>query len=190
MAIRLYSGESLVLPPMNLHWTALVRRLSLRAVIATMIMSLLDGLEPNAVAALGVRFGRLLPAAEPTVGTVVMRWASPDVRFLATTVILCVLSLAAVATWLVWVRPCLTVTDQRVILRTGGLIQIRSKAVALDRVLAITASQTLLGRLLDCGRVDMELTHNRFVTVKYVGAPEMLRDQLFLLAEVSRRRAD
>jgi uncharacterized membrane protein YdbT with pleckstrin-like domain len=156
---KMLAGESLVLPPLHRHWVWLAKDLVLPAAGLVVLLALLDWL--------GVAF------------------VPPDLRVLSTLVLLAAGGFWTVVVWLQWNAASLTVTDQRVILEEG-IFQRTSKVMPLDRVQDVSTKQTLLGRVLDYGVVEIDVAGSSEV-FPYVRSPEMLRDQVFVLSEQLRR---
>src|SRR5205823_1864513 len=57
--------------------------------------------------------------------------------------------------WLRWAEDSLTVTDQRVLLEEGVLVR-SSRVIPLHRVQDVSTTQTLLGRILGYGTVEID----------------------------------
>jgi membrane protein YdbS with pleckstrin-like domain len=89
--------------------------------------------------------------------------------------------------WLNWKAGTMTITDQRVILE-DGVVQRAAKVIPLDRVQDVSTTQSLLGRFLDYGNVEIDtagaIPNELF---KFARHPDMLRDQVFVLSEQLRR---
>jgi membrane protein YdbS with pleckstrin-like domain len=98
-----------------------------------------------------------------------------------------VVGVSAWWSWLSWKLASMTITDQRVIL-DQGVIQRASKVIPLDRVQDVSTTQSVLGRLLDYGNLEIDtagaIPNERF---DYARHPDMLRDQVFVLSEQLRR---
>jgi len=160
MPKQLLPGENLVLPPLHHHWAMLVRRLALPVLGALALVVLLD-----------VPGRSLVPV---------------DQRLAGTLAVAVVLGMWTIVTWLRWIEDTLTVTDQRVILEQGVLQRV-SKVIPLERVQDVTTTQTLLGRILNYGAVEIDAAGQsgceRFVCV---ASPEWVRDHVFVQA--GRRR--
>ena len=163
MRTQLLTGERLALPPLRRHWILLVRNVAPPALAAALSVGLVD------VAARG-----LLAA---------------DVRLLLTLAAAATLGLSVIAVWLRWDGDSLTVTDQRVVL-LEGVFQRRSKVVPLVRVQDVSTVQTLLGRILDYGTVEIDAAGaggaERFA---YVCRPLRVRDQVSALVARSTSNA-
>jgi uncharacterized membrane protein YdbT with pleckstrin-like domain len=163
MPKQLLADERLMLPPLHRHWILLVRGMVPAGLTMAAFVLVAD------VAARG-----LVPA---------------DIRLLATVAAAAFLGLWAIVVWLRWTEDALTVTDQRVILEEG-VLQRTSRVIPLDRVQDVSTTQTLLGRILGYGSVEIDAAGasgaERFA---YVAAPELLRDQVFVLTERRKRQA-
>jgi uncharacterized membrane protein YdbT with pleckstrin-like domain len=163
MPIQLLTGERLVLPPLRRHWVLLVRKLTAPVLAAV-----------ACAAFLGVVARGLLPA---------------DLRLLLTVADVAMLGLWTIAIWLRWEGDSLTVTDQRVVLEEG-VFQRTSKVIPLSRVQDVATVQTLLGRVLDYGTVEIDAAGlsgaERFA---YVKGPVRVRDQVSALVARFARAA-
>jgi uncharacterized membrane protein YdbT with pleckstrin-like domain len=155
MPTQLLTGERLALPPLRRHWILLARNLASPAITSALAMAMVD------VVARG-----LLPA---------------DVRLLLTLAIAVPYVMSVIAVWLRWEGDSLTVTDQRVVLEEG-VFQRVSKVIPLNRVQDVATVQTMLGRILDYGTVEIDAAGpggaERFA---YVRGPMRVRDQVSAL---------
>ena len=159
---NLLAGESLALPPIHRHWILLVRGILPLALVVLLFLLLLDGA------------GRGLPG---------------DIRLVGMIAAVAVLGLWAILVWLRWIEDSLTVTDQRVILEEG-VLQRTSRVIPLDRVQDVATTQSLFGRLLGYGTVQIDVAGmSGGEEFAYVSAPERLRDQVYLLTQPRRRGA-
>jgi len=77
-----------------------------------------------------------------------------DYRLLATLAAVAILGLSLIVVWIRWTSRSFTITDRRVILDVG-IFSRSSKVIALDRVQDIATSQSLLGRMLGYGRIEI-----------------------------------
>jgi len=69
-----------------------------------------------------------------------------------------------------------------------GVFTRDSKVIALDRVQDVTTRQSLLGRILRYGIVEIDAAGARGAEMfEYCRSPELLRDQVFMLSEQLRR---
>jgi uncharacterized membrane protein YdbT with pleckstrin-like domain len=155
MRTQLLTGERLVLPPLRRHWILLARNLASPVLAAVLFVGLVD------VVARG-----LLPS---------------DLRLLLTLAVAVPFGLLVIMVWLRWEGDSLTVTDQRVVL-LEGVVQRTTRVIPLVRVQDVSTVQTLLGRILDYGTVEIDAAGTggaeRFA---YVSHPVRVRDQVWAL---------
>jgi uncharacterized membrane protein YdbT with pleckstrin-like domain len=96
------------------------------------------------------------------------------------------LGLWLIAVWIRWSSRSFTVTDRRVILETGVFSR-NSKVIALDRVQDIATNQSLLGRMLGYGTIEIDSAGAAGREVlSAIPAPQHFRDEVFSLAESLR----
>ena len=109
-----------------------------------------------------------------------------DYRLLSTLVVVAILGLSLIAVWVSWNSRSFTVTDRRVILDTG-VVSRASKVIALDRVQDISTNQSLLGRILGYGRIEIDSAGAAGAEVlNALPAPQRFRDEVFSRAEKLR----
>jgi uncharacterized membrane protein YdbT with pleckstrin-like domain len=162
MPRQLLAGENLVLPPLHRHWILLVRSLFTPGAVSLIVLVGVD-----------ILMGSVLAG---------------DLRLVVTLMVLGVFALFAGVAYLQWAAASLTVTDQRVILEEG-IFNRTSKVIPLDRVQDVSTKQSLVGRMLDYGTVEIDAAGAAGAEVfPYVRSPEMLRDQVFVLSDHLRRR--
>ncbi len=152
----------MVLQPLRKHWIVVVNGLWLPSVIGLVLLFIVFAIpSPNQVVA--------------------------DIRLLGSLIILVVWGAWAIVVYLQWSSASLTVTDQRVILEEG-VFRRDSKVIALDRVQDVSTKQSLLGRVLRYGLVEIDAAGVQGAeTFDYCRSPELLRDQVFMLSEQLRR---
>ena len=152
----------MVLQPLRKHWIVLVNGLWVPSVIGLVLLFIVFAIpSPNQVVA--------------------------DIRLLGSLIILVVWGAWAIVVYLQWSSASLTVTDQRVILEVG-VFRRDSKVIALDRVQDVSTRQSLLGRVLRYGLVEIDAAGVQGAeTFDYCRSPELLRDQVFMLSEQLRR---
>jgi uncharacterized membrane protein YdbT with pleckstrin-like domain len=104
------------------------------------------------------------------------------------------LSLAAVAiailwlivVWIRWQATSYTLTDQRIKIESGVFGR-QSKIIPIDRIQDCSTRQSLLGRMLGYGRVEVDAAGAQGAEVlDHLPNPGHFRDQVFVLSE--RRR--
>lgn len=109
-----------------------------------------------------------------------------DYRILATLAAVAVLGLWLIAVWIRWNSRIFTITDRRVILDTGVMSR-ASKVIALDRVQDIGTNQSLLGRMLGYGRIEIDSAGASGAEVLLaLPQPQRFRDEVFSRAEALR----
>lgn len=157
MPKQLLENEHLVLPPLRRHWIVLVSNIAPLTILVVVVEVLVN---------------------------VVVRTVLPgDIRLLVTLAALAALGVWIIAVWLTWASDALTVTDQRVVLEEG-LLQRSSRVIPLNRVQDVSTTQSLFGRLLDYGTVEIHTAGSGGPDYfHYLGRPEWVRDQVFVLAE-------
>ncbi len=162
MPKNLLPGESTVMHPLQQHWIVLVKGLWLPTLVGLILLFAVYALQVPAVA--GV-----------------------NLQLLVTLLVLAVWGIWAIVVYLQWSSVALTVTDQRVILEEGIFTR-KSKIIPLDRVQDVITSQTLIGRALRYGLVEIDAASAAGrEPFAYCRSPERLRDQVFQLSEQHRR---
>jgi uncharacterized membrane protein YdbT with pleckstrin-like domain len=105
-----------------------------------------------------------------------------------------IVSLAAIAiaglwlivVWIRWQATAYTLTDQRIKIETGVFGR-QSKMIPIDRVQDCTTKQSLIGRMLGYGRVEVDAAGAQGAEVlNHLPNPGAFRDQVFVQSE--RRR--
>lgn len=161
MPKQLLSNENRVLPPIRRHWIWPTRQVAPVAMLLLVVIVIVD-----------------------TAGSIVLPAVA---RLLATLVLLAAIGAWMIVAWAQWAANTLTVTDQRVILEEGILVR-RSKVIPLDRIQDIQTTQTLLGRLLDYGTIEINVAATQGTEIfRYLRSPELLRDQVYVLSEQVRK---
>lgn len=131
----------------------------------------------------------LFPAALVALAVVVdalVASAGRDLKIVITLAALAVAGLWVIVVWVQWAAASFTITDQRVLL-VSGVISRATKVIALDRVQDVSTRQTILGRVLDYGSVEIDAAGaNGAERLDHVPNPGEFRDEVFVQAE--RRR--
>ena len=113
---------------------------------------------------------------------------SSDYKTIGTLAVIGVLGLSLVVVWVRWNSRSFTITDRRVILDTGIVSRI-SKVIALDRVQDIATNQSLLGRMLGYGRIEIDSAGAAGAEVlSALPHPQRFRDEVFSRAETLRNQ--
>ena len=106
-----------------------------------------------------------------------------DFRLIATLAALAILGLALILVFIRWSSRSFTITDRRVILDTG-IFSRSTKVIALDRVQDIATNQSLLGRVLGYGRIEIDSAGASGAEVlSALPNPGRFRDAVFAEAE-------
>lgn len=109
-----------------------------------------------------------------------------EYRLIALLAAVAVFGLTLIVTWIRWSSRTFTVTDRRVLL-DQGVFGRSSKVIALDRVQDITVNQSLLGRVLGYGRVEIDSAGAAGAEMlAAVPKPQRFRDEIFVRAEKMR----
>src|SRR5579864_809303 len=122
--------------------------------------------------------------------------AVADLSFLATSGhhIRTYISLAAIAlallwlivVWIRWRSVSYSLTDQRIKIETGVFGR-SEKIIPIDRVQDCTTRQSLVGRMLGYGRVEVDAAGAQGAEVlEHLPNPGVFRDQVFVMSEKRR----
>jgi len=91
-----------------------------------------------------------------------------------------------IVVWIRWQATSYTLTDQRIKIETGVFGR-QSKMIPIDRVQDCTTRQSLVGRMLGYGRVEVDAAGAQGAEVlDHLPNPGIFRDQVFVQSE--RRR--
>jgi uncharacterized membrane protein YdbT with pleckstrin-like domain len=91
-----------------------------------------------------------------------------------------------IVVWIRWQSTTYTLTDQRIKIETGVFGR-QSKMIPIDRVQDCTTKQSLIGRMLGDGRVEVDAAGAQGAEVlDHLPDPGVFRDQVFVQSE--RRR--
>jgi uncharacterized membrane protein YdbT with pleckstrin-like domain len=91
-----------------------------------------------------------------------------------------------IVVWIRWQSTTYTLTDQRIKIETGVFAR-QSKMIPIDRVQDCTTRQSLVGRMLGYGRVEVDAAGAQGAEVlDHLPNPTVFRDQVFVQSE--RRR--
>jgi uncharacterized membrane protein YdbT with pleckstrin-like domain len=106
-----------------------------------------------------------------------------DFRLIATLAAVAILGLALIFVFIRWSSRSFSITDRRVILDTG-IFSRSTKVIALDRVQDIATNQSLLGRMLGYGRIEIDSAGASGAEVlSALPNPGRFRDAVFAEAE-------
>ena len=94
-----------------------------------------------------------------------------------------------IVVWIRWQSVTYTLTDQRIKIERG-IFSRQEKLIAVDRVQDVSTRQSLLGRLLGYGHVQIESAGEVGSEVFYnLPEPAKFRDQVFIQSETRRGAA-
>ena len=109
-----------------------------------------------------------------------------NLRLIVTLGALAIAVLWLIVVWIRWQSTSYTLTDQRIKIETGVFGR-QSKMIPIDRVQDCTTKQSLFGRMLGYGRVEVDAAGAQGAEVlDHLPNPGVFRDQVFVQSE--RRR--
>ena len=109
-----------------------------------------------------------------------------DYKAIGTLAAIALLGLWLIVVWVRWNSRSFTITDRRVILDTGVFSR-SSKVIALDRVQDIATNQSLVGRMLGYGRIEIDSAGAAGrELLSALPNPQHFRDEVFSLSEQLR----
>ena len=159
MPSELLPGENLILRA-HPHWVVVVKSL-LIPIVLLVIVGIVD---------LTVKSGTNIP----------------HFRTILTLVAIALAGLWFIVVWIRWQSTAYTLTDQRIKIETGVFGR-SSKIIPIDRIQDCTTKQTLVGRMLGYGRVEVDAAGAQGAEVlDHLPNPGTFRDQVFVQSE--RRR--
>jgi len=159
MPSELLPGENLVLKA-HQHWIVIVKSLVI-PVVLLVIAGIVD---------LFVKSGTGIP----------------HFRTIVSLVVIAIAGAWLIVVWIRWQSTAYTLTDQRIKIDTGVFGR-SSKTIPIDRIQDATTKQTLFGRMLGYGRVEVDAAGAQGAEVlDHLPSPSAFRDQVFMLSE--RRR--
>jgi uncharacterized membrane protein YdbT with pleckstrin-like domain len=99
---------------------------------------------------------------------------------------LAIAGLWLIVVWIRWRSTSYTLTDQRIKIESGVFSR-QSKMIPIDRVQDCSTKQSLVGRMLGYGRVEIDAAGAQGAEVlDHLPNPDVFRDQVFVQTE--RRR--
>jgi uncharacterized membrane protein YdbT with pleckstrin-like domain len=161
---KLLPGETLVLKD-HPHWVTIVGSVFLPAVLVIAV-AILDFtlLSPNIQA--GIYVPHLRTFLSLGVAALALIWL--------------------IAVWISWQSIVYTLTDQRIMIQTGVFSR-QEKIIPIDRVQDCTTRQSIFGRMIGYGRVEVDAAGAQGAEVlDHLPKPGDFRDQVFVQSE--RRR--
>ena len=107
-------------------------------------------------------------------------------RTFLTLAVVAIAGLWLIVVWIRWQSTSYTLTDQRIKIESGVFGR-QSKMIPIDRVQDCTTRQSLFGRMLGYGRVEVDAAGAQGAEVlDHLPNPGVFRDQVFVQSE--RRR--
>ena len=162
---KLLPGENLVLKD-HPHWITLVNSVIVPAVLVVLV----------AVADFTILFPQ-----DNGGGFYV-----PHLRTILSLGVIALAILWLIVVWIRWQATVYTLTDQRITIETGVFSR-QEKIIPIDRVQDCTTRQSILGRILGYGRVEVDAAGSQGAEVlTHLPNPGQFRDQVFMQSE--RRR--
>jgi uncharacterized membrane protein YdbT with pleckstrin-like domain len=159
MAEDLLPGENLILLD-HPHWITLVKSLVVPALIVIVV----------AVADL----------------TVIRNTGVHHLRTFVSLGAIAIALLWLIVVWIRWQSTSYTLTDQRIKIESGVFGR-QTKTIPIDRVQDCSTKQSLFGRMLGYGRVEVDAAGAQGAEVlDHLPNPGTFRDQVFVLSEKRR----
>ena len=95
-----------------------------------------------------------------------------------------------IVVWIRWQSIAYTLTDQRIMIQSGVFSR-QERIVPIDRVQDCSTRQSLVGRVLGYGRVEVDAAGSTGaeVVLDHTPSPGDFRDQVFVLSEKRRSGA-
>jgi uncharacterized membrane protein YdbT with pleckstrin-like domain len=91
-----------------------------------------------------------------------------------------------IVVWIRWQSTSYTLTDQRIKIESGVFGR-QSKMIPIDRIQDCTTKQSLIGRMLGYGRVEVDAAGAQGAEVlDHLPNPDVFRDQVFVQSEKRR----
>jgi uncharacterized membrane protein YdbT with pleckstrin-like domain len=110
----------------------------------------------------------------------------PRFRTFLTLAVIAIAGLWLIVVWIRWQSTAYTLTDQRIQIETGVFSR-QSKMIPIDRIQDCTTKQSLFGRMLGYGRVEVDAAGAQGAEIlDHLPNPGVFRDQVFVQSE--RRR--
>jgi uncharacterized membrane protein YdbT with pleckstrin-like domain len=111
----------------------------------------------------------------------------PKLRTFMTLGVVALALLWLIVVWIRWQSIIYTLTDQRITIQSGVFSR-QERIVPIDRVQDCSTKQSLLGRILDYGRVEVDAAGSQGaeVVLDHLPKPGDFRDQVFVQSEQRR----
>lgn len=162
---KLLPGENLILKD-HPHWITIIKSLIVPAVLVIVV----------AVADFTILFPQ-----ENGSGFYV-----PHLRTILSLGVIALALLWVIVVWIRWQSTTYTLTDQRITIE-AGVFSRQEKIIPIDRVQDCTTRQSIIGRLLGYGRVEVDAAGSQGAEVlAHLPHPGQFRDQVFMQSEKRR----
>jgi len=159
---KLLPGENLVLQD-HPHWITVIKSV-LAPVVLLVVVAIAD------FTLLGPGYGLYIPR----------------LRTILTLAVVALVLLWLIAVWIRWRSISYTLTDQRIKIESGVFGR-QEKIIPIDRVQDCTTRQSLLGRILGYGRVEIDAAGAQGAEIlDHLPNPGNFRDQVFTESEKRR----
>jgi len=159
---KLLPGENLVLQD-HPHWITVIKSV-LAPVVLLVVVAIAD------FTVLGPGYGFYIPR----------------LRTILTLAVVALVLLWLIAVWIRWRSISYTLTDQRIKIESGVFGR-QEKIIPIDRVQDCTTRQSLLGRILGYGRVEIDAAGAQGAEIlDHLPNPGNFRDQVFTESEKRR----
>jgi len=159
---KLLPGENLVLQD-HPHWITVIKSV-LAPVVLLVVVAIAD------FTLLGPGYGFYIPR----------------LRTILTLAVVALALLWLIAVWIRWRSISYTLTDQRIKIESGVFGR-QEKIIPIDRVQDCTTRQSLLGRILGYGRVEIDAAGAQGAEIlDHLPNPGNFRDQVFTESEKRR----
>jgi uncharacterized membrane protein YdbT with pleckstrin-like domain len=111
----------------------------------------------------------------------------PRLRTFLTLGVVALALLWLIVVWIRWQSIIYSLTDQRITIQTG-VISRQERIIPIDRVQDCTTRQSIVGRILDYGRVEVDAAGSQGaeVVLDHLPKPGDFRDQVFVQSEKRR----
>jgi uncharacterized membrane protein YdbT with pleckstrin-like domain len=111
---------------------------------------------------------------------------TPNLRKVLSLAVIAVVLVWFIVVWIRWRSIAYTLTDQRIKIESGVFGR-QEKIIPIDRVQDCTTMQSLFGRILGYGRVEVDAAGAQGAEVlDHLPNPGDFRDQVFVLSEKRR----
>jgi uncharacterized membrane protein YdbT with pleckstrin-like domain len=110
----------------------------------------------------------------------------PHLRTILSLGVVALALLWLIVVWIRWQATTYTLTDQRIAIETGVFSR-QEKIIPIDRVQDCSTRQSILGRILGYGRVEVDAAGSQGAEIlDHLPNPGQFRDQVFMQSEKRR----